>query len=109
MIWAILILAALLAIAVLVAVQLGKSRAALARQVGQLGRELGARDHIIKAMEAANAEANKRKDSMASGSDADRFDASLGVLHDIAGGDKPATGGAVADVAGSGGKSKPSP
>jgi hypothetical protein len=101
-IWGVLILAALLAVAVLVAVQLGKSRAALARQVGQLGRELGARDHVIKAMEAANAKANERKDAMAAGTDRERFDASLGVLHDVAGGGaKPADAG-VADVPGTG-------
>lgn len=102
MIWAILILAAALAVAVVVAMQLGKSRAALARQVGQLGRELGKRDHIIKAMEAANAKANERKDAMAAGTDAERFDASLGVLHDVAGGGaKPASPG-VAGVPGTG-------
>ncbi len=93
MIWAILILVALLAIAVAAGVLLWKSRASALRQVKQLGAELGKRDHIIKAMEAANAEASKRKDSMASGSDADRFDASLGVLHDIAGTGKPPSGG----------------
>jgi hypothetical protein len=90
MIWTILILAALLAVAVLIAWQLAKGRKALAQQIAQLGAEVSRRDHIIKAMEAANAEASRRKDSMASGSDADRFAASLGVLHDIAGGDKPA-------------------
>jgi predicted negative regulator of RcsB-dependent stress response len=92
MIWAILILAALLALAVVIGWQLWKSRSGLVHQVAQLGEELGKRDHIIKAMEAAYAEANKRKDSMASGTDAERFDASVGVLHDISGEGKPPTG-----------------
>jgi hypothetical protein len=106
MILAFFILAALLAVAVLIAWQLGKRAQGLARQVTQLGAELGKRDHIIKAMEAANAEANARKDSMASGSDADRFAASLDVLHDIAGGAKPAAAD-VAGVAGPAGKHGP--
>ena len=102
MIWAVLILAAALAVAVLVAWQLAKSRRAALAQVAALGREVAARDHIIKAMEAANAQASARKDSMASGTPAERFDASLDVLHDISGGGaKPAAGG-VADVPGPG-------
>ena len=107
MIWALLILTALLAVAVLVAVQLAKGRKALANQVARLGAEVSRRDHIIKAMEAANAEASRRKDSMASGSDADRFAASLGVLHDISGSVPGPAPGPVADVAGPGGKGKP--
>ena len=99
---ALLILAALLVGAVAVAWQLGKSRRAALAQVAQLGREVAARDHVIKAMEAANAQASARKDSMAAGAPAERFDASLDVLHDISGGGtKPAAGG-VADVPGPG-------
>ena len=106
MIWALLILAALLAVAVLIAWQLAKGRKALAQQVAQLGAEVSRRDHIIraiKAMEAANAEASRRKDSMASGSDAERFAASLGVLHDISSGSSSADP-RVADVSGPTGK-----
>lgn len=106
MIWALLILAALLVAAVLIAVQLAKGRAAAAHLAAQLGAEIAKRDRMIKAMEATYAEASRRKDSMATGSDADRFAASLGVLHDIAGSvPKPAVPG-VAGVAGPGGKGK---
>ena len=106
MIWAILILAALLALAIVVAWQLGKRARTQTKMVAQLGAELAKRDHIIKQMEAVYNEANARKDSMAAGTDADRFDASLGVLHDISG-KPPAAGDIVADVPGSGGKGKP--
>lgn len=107
MIWAILILAALLVAAVLIAVQLAKDRAAAAHLAVQLGAEIAKRDRMIKAMEAANAEASRRKDSMATGSDADRFAASLGVLHDIAGGVSKPAGAPVADVARPPGKRGP--
>lgn len=106
MIWAILILAALLALAVYVLWQVSKVSRGRAKQIAQLGAELARRDHVIKAMEAVYAESSERKDSMAAGSDADRFGASLGVLHDISG--KPAAAGSpVADVPGSAGVDKP--
>ena len=111
MIWAILILAALLALAVYILWQVSRISRGRAKQIAQLGAELSKRDHIIKQMEAVYAEANARKDSMAAGSDADRFDASLGVLHDLSGGSpaagSPAAGAPVADVPRSGGKGKP--
>ena len=98
---ALLILAALLVAAVAVAWMLAKSRRAALAKAEALGREVEARDHIIKAMEAANAQASARKDSMAAGAPAERFDASLDVLHDIAG-KPPAAAGGVADVPGPG-------
>ena len=102
MTWALLILAALLVLTAVAAWQLGKSRRAALEQVAALGREVAARDHVIKAMEAANAQASARKDSMAAGTDSDRFGASLDVLHDISGGGaKPAAAG-LADVPGPG-------
>jgi flagellar basal body-associated protein FliL len=92
MIHIILILAAVLGLAVLAVVMLWKSRKALKAQAAAQAVAIEKQAHIIKAMEAAYGKANKRKDNMASGSDANRFDASLGVLHDVAGGDKPAGG-----------------
>jgi hypothetical protein len=47
-------------------------------------REIDRRGHIITRMEEINRETNKRKDQMASGSDAERFDASVDIVSDIA-------------------------
>lgn len=104
MLWAILILALAVAAAVLVAWQIGKSRAALARQVAQLGAEVSRRDHIIKQMEEVYREAAGRKDSMAAGTDAERLAASVEVLHSISGGGAKPAAGDVATVPGPGGK-----
>jgi hypothetical protein len=106
MIWAFLIATAIALVAIFIAIQLGKRAHAQTKMVAQLGAELAKRDHVIKQMEAVYAEANARKDTLASGTDSERFDASLNVLHDISG-KPPAARSPVADISRPGGAGKP--
>jgi hypothetical protein len=104
----IIILIVLLALAISVAYLLGKAwYKASADKKAALG-EIENLKSIMEKREEIYNEAQNRKDSMAAGSDADRFNSSLDVLHDISGGGKPAPG-PVADVPGSRGKGDPGP
>lgn len=84
MIWWALIASGAAALAGWLAVRAaGRARAQRKRADGY-AREIERLTHIISRMEEVNREANERKDKMATGGTADRVDATVGVLSDIA-------------------------
>jgi len=84
MIWWIIGASGAAALAGYIALRAFKAAAAARKQVKELSAEIDRRGHIIARMEEVNREASQRKDKMATGSAAERFDASVDIVSDIA-------------------------
>jgi len=89
MLYLILILSALLILAIVIAYFLGRAWRKACAEAKAAQAEITRIESIYKRREEINAEAQGKKDSMAGGTDRDKFDASLRVLHDAPGNDKP--------------------
>jgi uncharacterized protein (UPF0333 family) len=90
MIYVILVLVALLILAIVVAYFLGKAWRKARADATAAQAEAIRIESVYKHREEINAEAQRKKDSMSTGTDRDKFDASLDVLHDASGGKPPA-------------------
>ncbi len=55
------------------------------KRADKLAKEVNRRGHIIKRMEEVYHEAAKKKKKLRTGSDADKFDASLAIMSELAG------------------------
>ena len=89
MIQVIVILVVLLTLAIVIAYFLGRAWRKARSEAKAAQAEITRIESIYKRREEINVEAQGKKDSMAGGTDRDKFDASLRVLHDAAGDKSP--------------------
>lgn len=84
MIWWALTASGVAVLAGLLAVRAMRNARRERKRANGYAREIDKLTHVIQRMEEVNREANARKDQMATGSVADRVDATVDVLSDIA-------------------------
>ncbi len=83
MIWYAIIATVIAAGAGLLAWYFGKKAVAEKKQTVRLAKEVNRRGHIIKQMEEIYVETAEKKKKLHTGSDPDRFDASLGIMSEL--------------------------
>ena len=84
MIWYALIATGMAALAGWAAWRFRKKAAAERKRADKLAEEVNRRGHIIKEMEEIYHETAKKKKKLRTGSDVDKFDASLDIMSELA-------------------------
>lgn len=85
MIWYSIIATGIAAFAIWAAWRFRKKAAIEKGRSINFAREVTRRDHIIKRLEEVNRETAKKKKKLNTGSDSDKFDASMDILSDLSG------------------------